>query len=248
MWSYQDTSDKSGKLYRSEWKYTVNKYASEQIKSRIGAVLEHDPHALSDGTYIINSLYFDDVYNSCAKENEAGDRIRFKYRIRYYNDNSDYIVLERKEKYNGYCHKASAVITREEYDSIINNDFDSLLWDNNKRLLTEFALDIMTRGFSPKVIIKYQREAFVEPITNIRVTFDDCVSASDDIDNFLESDINLYPIIDADRSVLEVKHDDVLPAYILDIVTGGSALTQQAFSKYYMGRKTMQEIRGLFEI
>lgn len=229
------------KKYRSEWKYLEHNSLLMQIKERISGVLDLDTHSSEDGHYSIHSLYFDDLYNTCTKENEAGDRIRYKYRIRYYGNNTDYITLERKEKYNGYCYKKSCKLTRDEYIHLVDGDCSEIIWNTDKEVLREFALAIMTRGFGPKVIIDYERAAFVEPISNIRITFDQCISASDEIDLFLDGNYHTHPIVDSDRGVLEVKFDDILPTYVYRMITN-SSLTQQAFSKYYLGRKAIQDV------
>ena len=70
--------------YRSEWKYSISISHATQIRERLEAVLERDVHAKENGKYEIHSMYFDDFQNTCARENVAGDGIRYKYRIRYY--------------------------------------------------------------------------------------------------------------------------------------------------------------------
>ena len=190
----------------------------------------------------IHSLYFDDYKDSCAKENEAGVSQRFKYRIRYYGTASDFFKLERKEKMDGLCHKDSAVLTRQMCQKVLDGRADELYWETEDLLVRQFCVHIMTRLFEPKAIISYERSAYVEEIYNVRITLDKNISVSDQIDNFLTGDFMDYPIQEKGEHVLEVKFDDILPGYIKSIISNKN-LQQSSFSKYYLGRLKLQEIR-----
>lgn len=225
--------------YRSEWKYSISNSHATQIRERLEAVLERDVHAKENGKYEIHSMYFDDFQNTCARENVAGDGIRYKYRIRYYDHDSEKLFLEKKSKNNSYCYKQSYKLTLEQYNKILDDDVGDILWEGNK-LFQEFCLAILTKGFRPKVIVSYEREAFVEPISNVRITFDSNISASDEFDRFVTGDYSRVPIIDERKSILEVKFDDVLSAHIRKMIQV-EKINQRSFSKYYMGRITIQD-------
>lgn len=228
--------------YRSEWKYSISNLHAAQIRERLLAVLERDAHAKSNGKYEIHSLYFDDYQNTCAKENVAGDGIRYKYRIRYYDNDSEHIFLEKKSKNNSYCNKQSCRLTIEQYNRILEANVGDILWEGDE-LLREFCLAILTKGFTPKVIVNYEREAFVEPITNVRVTIDSSISASDDFDKFINGAYTRVPILDENMNILEVKFDDVLSSYIRKLIQV-EKVNQRSFSKYYMSRISIQEFNN----
>lgn len=224
--------------YRSEWKYSISNSHATQIRERLEAVLERDVHAKENGKYEIHSMYFDDFQNTCARENVAGDGIRYKYRIRYYDHDSEKLFLEKKSKNNSYCYKQSYKLTLEQYNKILDDDVGDILWEGNK-LFQEFCLAILTKGFRPKVIVSYEREAFVEPISNVRITFDSNISASDEFDRFVTGDYSRVPIIDRHKNILEVKFDDVLSAHIRKLIQV-EKVNQRSFSKYYMSRISIQ--------
>ena len=94
----------------------------------------------------------------------------------------------------------------------------------------------MIHNYKPKVIIDYERIAFVEEITNVRITFDMKILASYELDNFLEGDYKSFYILPSNINLLEVKFDTILPSYIRNIVESYS-FNQSSFSKYYYGRK-----------
>ena len=228
------------KKYRNEWKYccTVNDVGI--IGSRLTALLDKDSYG-NDGKYEVHSLYFDDYKDSGARENDAGVSKRFKYRIRYYNEQYQFMRLECKEKAGGLCHKESCLITPEEYQKILEGAVEELFWQTEKPLLQKFCLGCMTKKLEPKAIIHYERTAYVDEIANIRITLDKNISVSNDFLNFTDGDYMRYPIQEKEQSVLEVKLDYILPGYIRHILTNRH-LIQTAFSKYCIGRKKLQSM------
>ena len=161
---------------------------------------------------------------------------RYKWRIRYYGSDLSYIVLEKKEKLEGRCHKKSIRITREEYDKIVSGDILDILYNTDKNLIKELAIAMLIKNYQPAVIVDYERIAYVEEITNVRITFDMRISASYELENFLDGDYQNFYILPSGMNLLEVKFDEILPSYIRNIVESYS-YNQTSFSKYYYGRK-----------
>lgn len=210
------------------------------ISSRLTALLDTDSYG-DDGKYEIHSLYFDDYKDTGVRENDAGVSKRFKYRIRYYNEQDQFMKLECKEKAGGLCHKESCLISSEEYWKILDGAADALFWQTEKPLLQRFCLQCMTKKLEPKAIIHYERTAYIEEVTNIRITLDQNISVSDDFFHFTDGDYMRYPIQEKERSVLEVKFDYILPGYVRHMVSNRH-LVQTAFSKYCIGRKKLQSM------
>ena len=233
------------KRYRNEWKYICDEGELACLDKRLAAVLEKDRYSEEKGSYEIHSLYFDDYQDTCARENEAGVASRFKYRIRYYGTHLDTLHLECKEKLNGRCHKESCPLTPEMYEAIIEGRTEELFWATDLLLLRRFCVDCMTRLFRPKVIIDYERVAYVEPVSNVRITLDQYISAAAGIDSFLTGGYLRYPVLDRGFHVLEAKFDHILPGYIRNMISDGK-LVQTAFSKYYIGRSKLKSMgRGI---
>lgn len=226
--------------YRNEWKYCEKEADLLAVKERLLGILDYDFHAGADGKYTIQSLYFDDNRNTCARDNVSGEGKRFKYRIRYYGSEAETLWLEKKEKKNSGCFKRKCSLLIQEYQNIIDGKVMDVFWGTQEQLLKEFCIDIVTRGFNPKVIISYQREAFVEPIANIRITLDYNISASSEIGRFLNGGYFRIPVMEKEKHILEVKFDEVLPSYIKTALQS-DGLLQQSFSKYYLGRLALQD-------
>ena len=200
--------------------------------------MELDSHTPPEGRYIIHSLYFDDYKDSTMYTVEAGLSKRYKWRIRYYGDDLSYIVLEKKEKLEGRCHKKSCKITKQEYECIVSGNITNIVYDTNKQLIKELAVDMLAYDYRPKVIVDYERIAYVEEITNVRITFDLKISASYEVEKFLDGDYQSFYILPSGKNLLEVKFDTILPSYIRNIVES-YGYEQESFSKYYYGRKIL---------
>ena len=194
-----------------------------------------DPHTPECGKYLIHSLYFDDYKDTSLYTTDSGLSNRYKWRIRYYDDDLSYIVLEKKVKKESRCHKKSCPITLDEYKKIVNGNITELVYDTNKNLIKELASDMLMFDYRPKVIIDYDRIAYVEEVTNVRITFDMHISASYELEHFLDRDYTRFYIHPSGVNILEVKFDDILPSYIRHIVESYN-FKQESFSKYYYGR------------
>ena len=224
------------KVYRNEWKYILSNQQLSLLKSRLSQVMELDPHTPEKGSYLIHSLYFDDYKDTSLYTTSSGLSERYKWRIRYYDDDLKYIVLEKKEKKESRCHKKSCKLTLEEYKSIVSGNITDIVYDTDKTLIKELAKDMLIYDYRPKVIIDYERIAYVEEITNVRITFDMKISASYELENFIDGNYNRFYVQPSGENVLEVKFDDILPSYIRNIVESYN-FKQTSFSKYYYGRK-----------
>lgn len=221
-------------MYRVEDKYCCSGNELFLLQKRIGAVLKPDVNENSDFGYGITSLYFDDLTDSCFQDTLDGHEVRDKYRIRIYNDSLDRILLEVKQKKDSRIRKRSKVITKEQMDYLVNGECieDSASADDPATL---FNIAIRTRGLRPKVIVAYERKAYVFEPGNTRITFDRNVRASCQTDRFGQCD-TAYDYVREMDAVLEVKYDEFIPDFILQMLELGN-MQQSAYSKYQMCRE-----------
>lgn len=103
--------------YRHEWKHEISYGDMLVLRQRLSVVMKRDVHAI-DGTYLIRSLYFDNASDKALREKVDGVNIREKFRIRYYNNDTSLIHLEKKSKVNGLCLKDSVALTKEQAQAI----------------------------------------------------------------------------------------------------------------------------------
>lgn len=223
------------KKYRHEYKYMMDACQAALLEARVSLLMRRDSHAGAEGTYLIKSLYFDDYNDSCFWEKEDGLNERSKFRIRYYNQDKDFIRLEKKSKKNGMTCKESCFITEEMCRSFMEGRIPEIRPDMPEMMKTLFT-EMRLRALMPKVIVVYERKPYVCSMGNVRVTFDRNLSSSNDIVHFLNEDMVLRPIMRKGESLLEVKWDELLPDYISEHLALES-LQWSAFSKYCLCRK-----------
>lgn len=58
--------------YRHEYKYMLDARQRAILQIRARAITQIDPHAGPDGTYVVRSVYFDDMNDSSLLENLSG--------------------------------------------------------------------------------------------------------------------------------------------------------------------------------
>ena len=228
-------------MFRFEKKYILNNLQVEQLKHRLSPIMKLDPILSGKEFYSIRSLYFDDYKDTCLKQVINGISERYKYRIRFYNDNTDYIVLEKKYKINNMTKKTSVQITKEIVDGIFKGNF--VISKDNNKLLNEFYLMIRTRGFKPVVIIDYDRIPYVYDAGCVRVTLDYNLSCSYDFDNLFSDEIRRIPLMEEGNTILEVKYNDFIPDYIRFCLQL-DGLYRTSYSKYGNGRLAIKNYVG----
>lgn len=214
--------------YRHEWKHEINLSDMFVIRQRLGAVMRIDENALN-GKYFIRSLYFDNQSDKALREKLDGVNCREKFRIRYYNNDTQLIHLEKKSKMNGLGTKQSANLTPEQAQAIVDGQIDFMSESDNP-LLQELYFKMKSQGLRPKTIVDYTREPFVYAPGNVRVTIDYNIRTGLLCTDFLNPNCITIPAGNA-PAILEVKWDEFLPSVIRDIVQLESRHTA-AFSKY----------------
>ncbi|MDE7268064.1 MAG: polyphosphate polymerase domain-containing protein [Lachnospiraceae bacterium] len=221
-------------MYRVEDKYNCTATELVTLQSRMEAVLRPDENEGGPEGYSITSLYFDDLEDSCLQDTEDGVNLRNKYRIRIYNDALSVIKLEVKTKRDNRIMKRSRSISIAEMKRLINGECieDSASGEDPATL---FNLAIKTRGLRPKVIVAYERKAYVYEPGNVRITFDRNVRASGRVEQFGQKNIS-YDFLQEYDKVLEVKYDEFIPDFLLQLLELGD-MQQSAYSKYQMCRE-----------
>lgn len=217
---------------RHEWKHEISYGDMLVLRQRLSAVMKRDVHAV-DGKYMIRSLYFDNASDKALREKVDGVNIREKFRIRYYNNDTSLIHLEKKSKVNGLCLKDSATLTKEQAQAIANGDYDWVV-ESGVPLVQELYSKMMSQGLRPKTIVDYLREPFVFAPGNVRVTLDYNIRTGMNCTDFLNPICITVPAGDA-PIILEVKWDEYLPDIIRDAVQLPNCRVG-AFSKYAVCR------------
>lgn len=223
---------------RHELKYICSRTDLALIEAQLRQLAEPDRHAGPDGAYTITSLYFDDQRDTCCRDNDAGISHRYKFRARFYGADPSTLHLEKKIRRYGLGKKYSCPLTPEQLACFFRGNTEQLLYDTPP-LLQELAILAQTKLMRPKVIVRYERTPFVCHAGNVRITLDRTISASEQLERFLEGDFLCQPIQPAGEELLEVKFDTILPSELRQAAYI-DRLQQTSFSKYYLSRLALQ--------
>ncbi len=228
----------NAKMYRVEDKYCCTAQDMYQLQHRLDAVLWADSNENTINGYQVISLYFDDLADSCLNAVREGSYSRLKYRIRIYNNSFDRISLEVKEKQGSRIYKKTRSITEKEMHQLIQGECIPSSFSLEDPAFM-FNLAMQTKALRPKVIVAYERKAYIYPSGNVRITFDRNIRASSQIAAFGLKKISYDPLREQD-AVLEIKYDEFLPEFILQLLEQNS-MQQTACSKYRLCRERYQQ-------
>lgn len=226
--------DVSGQ-YRHELKYEIDYAAYLPLRQRLRSVMNPDRHVGADGKYRIRSIYFDNLNDKALREKIDGAAKREKFRIRYYNDDFSYIMLEKKMKDGNLCMKIDAPLTKKEYDVLLAGE---ILWMacHPSPLIREMYAKMKYQLLRPRVMVSYLREPYIYRAGNVRITFDSDIRTSLYHQNFLEERHDIRATDAPQTIILEVKYDSFLPEVIAHLIQS-EGVRQQAFSKYAACRR-----------
>ena len=226
-------------MYRVEDKYIISGNRLWILEQKIALLLPIDSSSKETG-YKISSIYFDDIADSMLTDTLEGNPFRDKYRIRIYNDSFSTIKLEVKRKKYNRVSKISSEITEDELYALMSGE---TIPDKNNLsdARTLFNLAIKIRGLTPKIIVTYDRKAYVYEAGNVRVTFDRNIRASNQCGLFGKHDLH-YDCLEESGTVLEVKYDQFIPRFIMQVLETGNML-QTSNSKYGICREIYGKMR-----
>lgn len=222
--------------YRHELKYLIGYSDYLSLSSRLLRVMDRDGNVDETGRYTVRSIYFDNYRDKALREKTYGIAKREKFRIRYYNDDFSYIILEKKMKVNNLCRKLDAEITKEECQRLLDGD-TGWMAGHGKAPVCELYVRMKSEQLRPRVLVSYIREPFVYKAGNVRITFDSHIRSTLFHRKFLEDNpTDIAAVDEAGEMVLEVKYDEYLPDIISALIQTPS-IRQSAFSKYAACRR-----------
>lgn len=223
-------------MYRVEDKYICEERDMQLLQSRVKIVMKQDGYS-QDSSYKVTSLYFDDYDESHLTDSEEGVSHRNKYRIRIYNGVTDVIKLEVKYKVYNRVYKRSRTVNRETARRLIAGEWVEDGEASMDNPVTLFNLAIRQDLLKPKVIVEYDRSAYIFSFGNVRITFDRNIRASNEIEGFLDNRCS-YTVLQGLDRILEIKYDAFLPGFIAQLLENGK-MNQTSYSKYRLCREQM---------
>ena len=216
---------------RHEEKYLIDYGQYAALKAEIMKVLTPDPHG-ARGSYVITSLYYDDLMDTALLEKQDGLARHTKFRLRTYDGREDIIKLERKVKEGILTQKQTASVTRVQLpllgvqtDPFTNNAFD-------------LAAQMVAGGLRPAIAVRYRRDAFFYKGTDLRLTFDTNLEVLPAAEEAL-FDIRGagIPVLDKNTVIMEIKYGKYVPDFVRLLTAIPSR--QLSVSKYALCRETI---------
>jgi len=217
---------------RHEYKFYINLADCMQLRSKLKVVANLDENVGEGGTYRIRSLYFDNYADKMVTEKLQGLSRREKFRIRFYNNDTDFINLEKKYKINHLTYKEKASLSKHQCQQILDGDYTCLM-ESNQPLLLELYSKMYFHVLRPHTLVDYIREVYVYKAGNVRITFDSDIRMSSSVNRFLDTELATIPA--ANAIILEIKYDGFLPDVLCKIVNINGR-SQTEFSKYVVSK------------
>lgn len=221
-------------VLRNERKFLIGARDFLAKRHQLRQQLHEDPHNGPEG-YRVRSLYFDTEYDSDFFDKEFGMEVRKKLRLRLYDPEGDFAVLEMKQKQGEQQYKRSLRLGREDALRLAAGDYTPLLRYPEPFAAECYAL-MQTRCYRPRTIVEYRRLAFFARENSIRLTFDDRIAATGSSFDLFDPHLILAPAMDQSQVVMEVKYNGFLLSYIKDML-GDLGRSELSVSKYCMARQ-----------
>lgn len=222
------------KVLREEKKFLISVADFIKLSHKVEQVMLSDPHNGTHG-YRIRSLYFDTVFDDDYFEKQAGVELRRKVRLRCYDPDADYAMLELKQKQGTQQMKRSLRVSREDALRLIAGDYEPLLSYSEPFAAEMYGL-MHTRCYIPKTIVEYNRKAFIARENKIRITFDNKIVSTESSFDLFDPKLNMNPVLDPYDVVLEVKFNGFLLGYLKELINSVDK-SELSVSKYVLARQ-----------
>lgn len=220
-------------ILRKEIKYVIPRERFLRLQQMLDCLMTRDEHGFH-GSYMVRSQYYDSIRDTDLHDNLDGVMEKRKIRVRIYSPDAKTAKLEYKCKSNTDGRKMWLEITREEAIELENHRYECLL--QRKEELALFLYSKMrTNIYSPKTIVEYNRIAYANPVSDVRITFDTEVRGTEVPYGLFEHSLPYIPLIKPDLGILEIKYNSFLSAPIKQLVEEIDNVAE-ASSKYSKAR------------
>ncbi len=221
------------KSYRFELKYPIPIDDREIMDIARQTLTKFGMRPDNPSKYNVTSLYYD-TYDFCDYYDKIGGFLkRRKIRFRVYEKDfvsAPYGWLEVKNKYEQKNHKIRALIPGDKINDFLYSDtgLSSVYFmDSDKVEKDRILWDYIRFSYTPNLVVRYEREAYVDDLSGLRITFDSNLEASKW--DYFRYDSCMFPV--ARCVVMEVKFNLTLPFWFARLVREFD-LKRDTFSKY----------------
>lgn len=234
---------------RYELKFPIARRLVPEIIEQTRHGLVADEHT-KNSVYRVSSLYFDTPDLVAYWEKVDGERVRKKFRLRYYSVSEglqDNVVqaafMEIKHRVNNTVFKERLRLSDEGASAILATPSELANLERHLAPGTDpdrLPIETIVRaaespGFQPVTVITYVREAWIGQVDpSLRLTFDSLCEAFLPEAYGQVGEAGGLPILSPTAAIMEIKFDDAIPRWIRGAV-GQFGLSLDRFSKYAAG-------------
>jgi hypothetical protein len=223
---------------RFEAKYMIRETQAMAIREFIASHMRPDVHGRE---YPVLSVYLDSSRLGMFWSSELGEKNRAKLRIRAYEDDPERpVFFEIKRRVDQVIRKHRASVKRESVPDFLEGCAVSSDWmakpDDHEGManLHQFREMMDAMSATPRVAVRYQREAYVSDREEaVRITFDRALSCLPTLhyDPSIWADANPWRDLRQAHVILEIKFTDAFPSWVKRLIQRFE-LHRDSFAKY----------------
>lgn len=211
-------------MKRYELKYRLNKEQVQYFLNEVSSYLKLDKYGLTS----ISSIYFDTPNYFLIRKSIEKPFFKEKIRLRSYGlaKIDSPVFLEIKRKNDKIVYKRRIMTSEEKAYSFLDSgvNFDQSQISRELEGFREKYGEL-----EPKILIIYDRMAFYQENSDIRVTLDmNPRYRANDLN--LHSSLDGNPLLEEGEAILEIKVQHSIPLWLVEILNKGK-IYQTSFSK-----------------
>jgi len=218
-----------------ELKFVCSPWSDRSVVASLGSRCQSDQKYQLNR---INSIYFDTLNWAFANEKAASDFLKTKVRIRWYEPREPGADSEKEERNQFKCYlevKRKIGSTREKARvplTFAPEDLNDVLSSSSgsaaiRREITKLAPDLGTMDLMPRILVRYLRHRYIDPVSGARIAYDSEISGT-----AMSMTAAEHFTARLSQSVLEVKGKEKdLPVNLRSL--NMPYLRRAAFSKYF---------------
>ena len=211
-------------MKRYELKYVLSKEQVEKFKIEILKHMKIDKYGLTT----ISSIYYDTPTYTLINKSIEKPSYKEKLRLRSYGlaKEDSPVFLEIKRKNDKIVYKRRIATTESKVEKFFKEDeeFDK---EQISRELQAFKENY--KKLEPKYLIIYDRIAYYQDNSDVRITLD--MNPRYRTDNLnLHTSLDGTPLLNEGEAILEIKVQHSVPLWLVDILTK-EKIYQSSFSK-----------------
>ena len=212
-------------MKRYEMKYILTKQQMLYLKDALKDHMEVDQY----GKTSIASIYFDTPDDRLIRTSLEKPEYKEKIRLRSYGlaKPEQNVFLELKRKSEGIVYKRRIQMSEQNVISFLNNEDEEISDNQISKEIVYFKN--YYHHLLPKILIIYDRVAYFDKNSDLRVTIDENP-------RYRLKDLNLHTSMEGESllndggAILEIKAQDSIPLWLTAILSQGK-IYQGSFSK-----------------